>query len=477
MRPLGLRPRLLGALVLVPVISVGVGAAVLVPTLQHNLRESSVRSLLGTTEESRAAFREAELPDGRFDPAQLTHAGDKLAERSRAHVVVLDQAGRVRYESRPARAPDPARMDDAAAVARSGEPRGRIEGDATVAVVPLSQPGWTVTAVRPLDQVDAIVADVWEALGLASLAGLAVAGVMAALLSRSLLRRLVALRDAVRRFEATGTHQDQPAVHPRDELGELANSFAAMGERVQEQEAARRRFVATASHELRTPVSSLRASLELLESELSDPEPPSAQALHDRIAAARAQATRLGLLADELLELSRIDAGLPARREPVELGDLVHAVLGEFRDRSVSADTPIEVDVPDGEHWVLGDPGGLARVVRILVDNALRFAPPRTAVRVRVRTGEIQVADDGPGVPADEREAIFERFTRGRDHGGGAGFGLGLALGRELMRRMQGDLVLDPDSPVGARFQVQVEPTNPRPSAPETAARQDISVS
>jgi signal transduction histidine kinase len=461
MRPPGLRPRLLGALVLVPVVSLGVGAAVLLPTLKDNLHESSVQSLLGTTEESRAAFREAELPDGGIDPGQLVHAGDKLAQRSGAHVIVLDQAGRRQYESRPAAAPDAAHADVAAAVARRGEASARIEGDTAVAVVPLSRPGWTVTTVTPLGQVDSIVADVWEALGLASVVGLAAAAFMAGLLSRSLLRRLIALRDAVRQFEATGTGHELPADPQRDELGELARSFAAMSKRVQRQETARRRFVATASHELRTPVASLRATLELLESELSDPDPPSTDALHERIEGARAQAARLGLLADELLQLSRIDAGVEARREPVELGDLAHAVLGEFRDRSERAGTPIELDVPPGEHWVLGDPGGLARVLRILVDNALRFAPPGTAIRIRVRAGTIEVADDGPGIPPDERDAIFERFTRGRNDGGGAGFGLGLALGRELMRRMQGDLVLDPQAPVGARFRVLLEPAEP----------------
>ena len=93
MRPFGLRPQLLAALVLVPVISLAVGATVLVPTLKDHLRQSSLDSLLGTTEESRAAFREADLPGGAIDRGQLVHAGDKLAERAGAHVVVRDETG------------------------------------------------------------------------------------------------------------------------------------------------------------------------------------------------------------------------------------------------------------------------------------------------------------------------------------------------------------------------------------------------
>ena len=99
--------------------------------------------------------------------------------------------------------------------------------------------------------------------------------------------------------------------------------------------------------------------------------------------------------------------------------------------------------------------------MRILVDNALRFAPPRTAVRVNVSAGTVEVADDGPGVAPDERGVIFERFTRGRNPGSGAGFGLGLAIGRELMRRMNGDLVLDPAVPIGARFRLVLAPAEP----------------
>lgn len=461
MPPIGLRARLLIALVLLPVISLGVGAAVLIPTLRHNLHESALRSHLGTTEQSRAAFREADQPDGGVDPERLIHAGTRFAQRSRAHVTVLDGAGRPRYQSDLGEALSRGHADTAATVARTGQPVARIEGDTAVAVVPLSRRGWTVTAVRPLDLVNRTLRDVWRALALASLAGLATAAAIAGLLSRSLLRRLIALRDGIRRFEVSGNRDVLPTEPSQDELGELARSFAAMSERVRQQEHARRRFVATASHELRTPVSSLRATLDLLEEELRDPDPPSAEAVREQVAAARRQAIRLGLLADDLLELSRIDAGLEARHEAVELGDLARAVLGEFRDRSERAGTPLELHVADGEHWVLGDPGGLARVVRILVDNALRFAPARTAVRVSIGAGTIEVTDDGPGVPADERDAVFERFAQGRDPGVGAGFGLGLAIGRELVRRMQGDLLLVPDSATGARFLVVLDPAEP----------------
>ena len=99
--------------------------------------------------------------------------------------------------------------------------------------------------------------------------------------------------------------------------------------------------------------------------------------------------------------------------------------------------------------------------MRILIDNALRFAPSGSAVRVGVSTGTFTVTDDGAGIPADEHEIIFERFARGHNAGPGAGFGLGLAIGRELMRRMDGDLQLDSGTPIGARFRATVPAAQP----------------
>jgi signal transduction histidine kinase len=108
----------------------------------------------------------------------------------------------------------------------------------------------------------------------------------------------------------------------------------------------------------------------------------------------------------------------------------------------------------------MGDPSAVARIVRILVDNALRFAPDEDPPEVSLtRSGDhwlLAVSDRGPGVPDDERELIFERFKRGSATGGEAGFGLGLAIGRELAARMSGSLALEPID-VGARFVLRLE--------------------
>ena len=144
------------------------------------------------------------------------------------------------------------------------------------------------------------------------------------------------------------------------------------------------------------------------------------------------------------------------RREPIELGEMCRAAASEFELRVHEQDLALRVEAPDESVCAEADPGGVARIIRILVDNALRFTPPEAMVQVELRHengfAEISVADRGPGVPADEREAIFERFRRGSAQGNGGGFGLGLAIGREMAEKMGGSLALDPNGEPGARF-------------------------
>ncbi|HEX2703892.1 MAG TPA: HAMP domain-containing sensor histidine kinase, partial [Solirubrobacteraceae bacterium] len=244
-----------------------------------------------------------------------------------------------------------------------------------------------------------------------------------------------------------------------DEIGELASAFAQMRDRLRAQEDARRAFVATASHELRTPLTSLDGMLELIADDLNG-EPVDLEDARERVARAQEQSRRLSSLASDLLDLSRLDASLDLRCEAVELGELGRAVIAEFELRALEREIELVVDGAGAQHWTEGDPASLARIVRILLDNALRLAPAHSAVTVTVASEErfasIEVADDGPGVPADERELIFERFQRGRAHRfGDAGFGLGLAIGRELAERMGGALELVGGGP-GARFRLRL---------------------
>ncbi len=147
-----------------------------------------------------------------------------------------------------------------------------------------------------------------------------------------------------------------------------------MQRELRRQEAARRSFVATASHELRTPLTSLQGTIELLEEDLRDGNLDQEDARR-QVQFAQRELRRLARLASELLDLSRLDADVALRDEPVELGELCRAVAAEFELRAGEADVELNVPAPPGPCWGSGDPGAVARVVRILLDNALRHAP------------------------------------------------------------------------------------------------------
>jgi signal transduction histidine kinase len=241
-----------------------------------------------------------------------------------------------------------------------------------------------------------------------------------------------------------------------------------MQEELRRQEAARRSFVSTASHELRTPLTMLQGTMELLDEDLR--EGVDLEDAQEQVASARRELRRLSVLASELLDLSRLDADVQLRSEPVELGEIARAVAAEFELHASESGTELKVDSP-GPCWAVGDPAACARVVRILIDNALRYAPAGEPILIstshRYDTVIVRVADRGPGVPPEERERIFERFHRGKATSEVSGFGLGLAIGRELTERMSGTLGLE-DAERGAQFALTL-PASPSSRTPSPA--------
>jgi signal transduction histidine kinase len=323
---------------------------------------------------------------------------------------------------------------------------GDEEPEARVAV-PVRADGvrFALTLRRSLESTTSANGVVTRGLLIGGIVGLILAVVVGAALARRLVRRLNGLRESVLRLAHVGPAAEIRPDSVPDEVGDLGRAFALMQERLREQEHARRAFVATASHEMRTPVASLRLMLEFLSEDLEQDDPDIADARH-RVRTALAQAERLGDLAEDLLDLSRLDSRIPLRTELVELGELARAVAGEFQARAADAGVALELSDCGGT-WVTGDPGGIAQILRVLLDNALRHAPPGSAVTVvaladaRGMTA-MRVEDAGPGVPAEDRERIFERFERGNGSEAHGGAGLGLAIARELAERMEGALDL-----------------------------------
>jgi signal transduction histidine kinase len=336
-----------------------------------------------------------------------------------------------------------------------GKPRGGSPGEAEIAVpMRISHRSYVVALHKRLDEISLAVAVVKRAFTTAAVAGLVVALLLGVGLATTLLRRLRRLRDNALQVGQRGLDVEVPADRRRDEVGDLSRALGSMQTQLRQQEEARRRFVATASHELRTPLASLHGVLELLEDDLGS-EPLDLGDARQQVERARVQTRRLAALAADLLDLSRLDADIQLRQEPVELNELCRAAASEFDVRLEERDLELEVAAPEAPVWAIADPGGVARIVRILIDNALRFTPAAAPVRVSLEGGngraEIVVSDQGPGVREDERELIFERFRRGSTPGDAAGFGLGLAIGRELAERMNGRLDVGAENG-GARF-------------------------
>jgi signal transduction histidine kinase len=445
---LKLRARLVLALFATAAASLAIAAIALLPPLQTRLRTDAARTLQLHAEAARDGFQRPH--------AHVARLVRELARATGAQVVLVSRRGVVEDTDPEA----PGSLADAQQALASRRSEHDVSGDVAFAAVPVLIDGRpeALALRKRLGDVERTVSVVSVAFAVAAGAGLLLALAGGLLLSGRMLRRLRALRDAV------SDDVPVPADAHRDEIGELSRAFAALQARVADQETARRTFVATASHELRTPVASLQTLLELVADEAGD-EQPDVDAMRADIDTALAQARRLGGLAHGLLDLSRLDAGVEPRSEPVELGELVRAVAAEFRP-------PPEIDLEPC--WALGDPDGVARVVRLLVDNAFRHGQGRVEVRTERRDGVVvvRVLDDGPGVPEAEREAIFERFRRG-DTSAAPGFGLGLAIGRELARRMGGELAAEAGP--GGRFALalfaapaeSMEPTPP--PAPVTA--------
>jgi two-component system, OmpR family, sensor kinase len=289
---------------------------------------------------------------------------------------------------------------------------------------------------------------------LVAAAALLLASVLVLQGTRTALRPLSAVIETATRIAHGDSKLRLEPSRTDTELGKLAQAFDQMVDALEKaieearaSDAATRRFLADASHELRTPIAALQASVETLLRE--QPERPD----RDRLEAAVArESERLGRLVDDLLGLARLEAH-PART-PVDLATIVRPLIEDAHTRAPGAAITLSTD---NDTTVSGDPEALERVLRNLIDNALAAIQPggRIDVQLRRRNGctEALVADDGPGVPEHERQRIFERFVRLDPSK--PGHGLGLAIARRIAQQHDGDLTCDA-TPPGATFTLRI---------------------
>lgn len=304
----------------------------------------------------------------------------------------------------------------------------------------------TVYAGATLDTADSAVGDARRAMLLGLLPVLAVVAVVTSFVTRRALRPVEAIRRELAEIMHGDLSRRVPEPPARDEIALLAattnDTLAALEQSADRQ----RRFIADAAHELRSPIASLRAQLEV------------AQAHPDllELDGLLGDTVRLEHLATDLLLLARLDAGERPRPGQVDMASLVADELC----RRTGDRVPVETTLPDEPVPLTGSGTQLARVLGNLVDNAQRHASTVVQVSLECVAGAavLAVTDDGAGVPAADRERIFQRFVRldearSRDEGGA---GLGLAIVRDVVERHGGSIQVEDGVPAGARFVVTI---------------------
>jgi signal transduction histidine kinase len=263
---------------------------------------------------------------------------------------------------------------------------------------------------------------------------------------------------AAARAMARGEYTLRVRATSRDEVGELARAFNQMAADLAAADQHRRELIANVSHELRTPISALQAVLENAVDRVAPADP-------DTLRAALAQTERLGRLVGELLDLSRVEAGVtPLAREEIDAARFLAAAVQEAEVTTTGTGRRVRFRVaanPGPDLSLCADPDRLHQVFANLLDNAARHSPAGGTVTVSAhQDGDrmvFDVADQGPGIPPAERARAFDRFTQGRRATGGS-TGLGLAIARWAVRLHGGTIaVVGPDRPgrgTGCRIRV-----------------------
>lgn len=446
-----LRARLTMLASLVVAAGLAAGSLLLLASLQRSLLAA-----LDTTARQRAEDVAALVDSGRLpDPIPVAGAGT-------VQVQVVDARRRVLAASVGSDRAVPLLGPTELAAARDRRPRF-LAGSRVGERDPLRVIAWPAgTAQAPLTVIAAVsvssVARSLRIVGVGLLLGgpllLALfAGIAWVAVGRA-LRPVAELRRGAEEITGAGQSRRLPVPAAQDEIQRLGLTLNRMLDRLEQAGRRQRGFVADAAHELRSPLASMRAQLEVAS---QHPERADWRRLSEGVLA---DTLRLGRMVEDLLALARLDErpGAIQSRE-LELAE----VAREVADRMPPANAELRLEL-DGGARVRGDRQALGRAVQNLLDNAVRHAAGRVRVSVGHQDGlaVLAVDDDGPGIPATDRERVFERFTRlddarSREHGGA---GLGLAIAREIVRAHGGELTAEDGAP-GAHLVMRLPADSP----------------
>ncbi|HEX4484369.1 MAG TPA: HAMP domain-containing sensor histidine kinase [Solirubrobacteraceae bacterium] len=296
--------------------------------------------------------------------------------------------------------------------------------------------GRAVQLAQPLTEVDSLLSRLRLILALIALGGIALAALLGRLVAGAAVLPLKRLTQATEHVALTQDLSGRIKPVGPDEIGRLARSFNAMLDalersmtKLDDSVHAQRQLVADASHELRTPVTSLRTNIELLQ-QAEDMEPHDRQRLLSDVVE---QIEELTLLMNDLIELARGEEPFAAT-EDVRLDLLVRDVVERARRHAPSSDFAVALEPT----VVPAVAARLERAISNLIDNAVKYSPPHEPVEVALSDGQLTVRDHGPGISTSDQPHVFDRFYRGAEARGRPGSGLGLAIVRQVVEQQGG---------------------------------------
>ncbi|MBO0918143.1 HAMP domain-containing sensor histidine kinase, partial [Streptomyces laculatispora] len=297
-----------------------------------------------------------------------------------------------------------------------------------------------VSVARPLSEIDAPLSTLAWMLAIVSGVGVVGAGAAGLWVARSGLRPVDELTETVEHVARTEDLTVRIPVDGEDEIARLSRSFNSMAASLATSRDRQAQLIADAGHELRTPLTSLRTNVELLarSDETGRAIPPD-----DRkalMSSVKAQMTELASLIGDLQELARPDAAQPGPLQVVALHDITRTALERARLRGPELTITAEL----APWYVRAEPAALERAVVNVLDNAVKFSPPRATIDVVLHRGELTVRDHGPGIPADELPHVFERFWRSPSARQLPGSGLGLSIVARTVQQAGGEIALLP---------------------------------
>lgn len=467
---MSLRTRLIFSYVLIIVLCLGIVAASLIVLLGDQINRMAIARLADTALPIYVQFRAAARGQ-----VPLNEAWTNLQEMSQetgTYIFLLDPQGTVIKQATPTNSSwtPPSRFDiEKPAGNRPAPNRGIYVGPGGERFIFVAQPvaglfgppgsspiPETLVLAVPRNQALSIWADLAKPFLWAGLVALAVSIVIAVVLARSVYVPIRRVTNAAEEMARGHYEQEVPVAGPKEVKG-LAQSFNQMSKQVKSSQQMLRDFVADVSHELRSPLTSIKGFAQAM----VDGTAKGKEAQLKAATVIEDESKRMMRLVEELLEFSRLESGqVNMARQPVDLKELLNQCFEIFLMRAQEKGVNLKIDI-EPLPPVTGDIDRLEQVFNNLLDNALKHTPAGGNISIDARRtnpnfAEISITDTGPGIPAEQMRHVFERFYRADASAGKAGAGLGLAIARQIVLAHGGDIGAKSTLGKGTEFVVRL---------------------